>query len=145
MRLPMGLLTLSMALGLASAVTVPSGAKLCVSQGEGSCQFAAYELQPTDTCEDLQKNAAFIYNHKCELIGYKENFVDKEAIDSQLPYTVDILRTYGGPFDCSVQYKIGYSDGTYGYGNPSGGVWGSCTESGYQCNYYRVAFSCPGF
>ncbi|PWY87759.1 hypothetical protein BO70DRAFT_369715 [Aspergillus heteromorphus CBS 117.55] len=143
MRLTSGLVSLAMTLGLASA-SIPSGAALCVGQGSGSCQFAAYQLQPTDTCEDLQYNAAYIYDHACNIIGHVENFVDGQAIDSQLPYTVDILKTTGGP-SCSIKYKIAYSDGTYGYGDPAGGVWGKCTESGYACNWYRVAFPCPGF
>ncbi|GAQ44607.1 hypothetical protein AtubIFM56815_004719 [Aspergillus tubingensis] len=135
---------LSLVPTLTLADSVPSGAKLCVGQGAGSCQFAAYQLQPTDTCEDLQKNAAYIYDHECNLIGHTENFAEGDAIDSQLPYTVDIKNIVGGP-SCAIKYEIAYSDGLYGYGMPSGGVWGSCSESGHQCNWYRVAFDCPGF
>ena len=131
-------------LALAHAQTVPSGAELCLGQGEGSCQFGAYQLQPTDTCEDLQLNTAFIYDHACNLLGSAVNFTTGSAIDSALPYTVDILNIVGGP-SCDIKYEIAYSDGTYGYGDPSGGVWESCSVDGHQCNWYRVAFDCPGF
>ncbi|KAI9034800.1 uncharacterized protein KD926_005465 [Aspergillus affinis] len=143
MGLSKTLLSISLIVGLTTAA-VPSGASLCVGQGKGSCQFGAYQLQPTDTCEDLQKNAAFIYDHACNQIGHVENFAEGDSIDSQLPYTVDVLRITGGP-SCNIKYKIAYSAGDYGYGEPAGGVWGSCSEPGYACNYYRVAFPCPGF
>ncbi|OOF93286.1 hypothetical protein ASPCADRAFT_209268 [Aspergillus carbonarius ITEM 5010] len=138
------LTTLTLTLTPSHARDIPSGAELCVGQGAGSCQFAAYQLQES-SCEDLQYNAAYIYDHACNVIGHVENFADGDAIDSQLPYTVDVESITGGP-SCSIKYRIAYSDGVYGYGEPAGGVWGSCTESGYpKCNWYRVAFACPGF
>ncbi|KAJ5108791.1 hypothetical protein N7456_005466 [Penicillium angulare] len=142
---------LFMTLSLAAAnIDTPSGADMCESQGEGSCQFATFDI--TDNtggiCSTALTRQAVIYDHACNQIGWSSDFFNEgDSIDSQLPYTVSIINEDGGQTaDCRMKYTISYSDGTYGYGMPSNGAWNSCdAESGKACSWYRTAFPCPGF
>ncbi|KAJ5257010.1 hypothetical protein N7478_013114 [Penicillium angulare] len=147
-----GLAGLFMTFAVAAAdVYIPDGASLCVGQGEGSCQFGVYSyLNSKEYCSATGKRQAIIFDHACNQIGHSDdNFALGASIDSQLPYTVDVIHVTGAQDSgCNEEYTITYSDGEYGYGEPSGGVWGQCTsnDSDYpECNYYRVAFACPGF
>lgn len=67
----------------------PPLSDLCMSQGEGSCQFAmAVELaalEPTQQC------FACVFDHACNEIGHSADACAGTAIDSQLPYTIDVL------------------------------------------------------
>lgn len=115
----------------------PPLSDLCIPQGEGSCQFAmAVELaalEPTQQC------FAWVFDHACNEIGHSADACAGTAIDSQLPYTIDVLNA-----ELSLAPTFTYSDGEYGYGYTSP-VWGDCSVGLTACTWSRSAFSCPGF
>lgn len=121
----------------AALVALPGAlaAAECVGQGVGSCQFVM------ESWTDIAGNGGFpvtIYNHACEEIGYVESVDVDEAIDSQLPWTVDVIER-------GLIYAVfKYGAGTYGYGYSSY-VTGSCSEGLVGCDWFRSAFPCPGF
>lgn len=60
----------------------------CVSQGQGSCNANVYwdhivTSQGTGTIE--------LFDYKCNRIGRADQTVEGDAVDSQLPYTFDML------------------------------------------------------
>lgn len=115
----------------------PPLSDLCMSQGEGSCQFAMAIEQAS--MEPVLQCFAWVFDHACNEIGHSGSACAGALIDSQLPYTIDVLDTEPGK-----AAAFAYSDGEYGYGYTSP-VWGDCSVGLAACTWSRSAFPCPGF
>ncbi|KAK9323793.1 hypothetical protein V1517DRAFT_319385 [Lipomyces orientalis] len=110
----------------------------CIGQGEGSCQFTAIQTEApeTDAVTDVT-----LYDHACNVIGFDESASTGDVIDSQLPYTVDLV--YLG-FSQNFGAVFNYAAGQYGLGVSSYVSW-DCSQGLVGCSGFRSAFPCPGF
>lgn len=108
-------------------------AQVCVGQGAGSCQGVYL-------CDQTDNNCYFyIFNHACGIIGDAINPNVGDAIDSQLPYTVDIKKSYANTADDQVYCGWAYSNGEYGWGYTRYAT-GTDTFNGRPVVYMRSAF-----
>ncbi|KAK9243081.1 hypothetical protein V1506DRAFT_545562 [Lipomyces tetrasporus] len=113
----------------------------CIGQGPGSCQFTLVGFQnPNPT--GLWQYAAALYDHECNVIGYMPQVSVGTAIDSQLPYTVDITSINDPIWGYGAQFN--YAGGGYGQDLTGSFTW-DCTADNVGCNGFRAAFPCPGF
>ncbi|KAK9490969.1 hypothetical protein V1508DRAFT_423174 [Lipomyces doorenjongii] len=110
----------------------------CIGQGEGSCQFTAIQSEAPETDANT---VVTLYDHACNVIGTDNSASTGDVIDSQLPYTVDVL--YLG-FNPQFGAVFNYAAGQYGLGVTSYVNW-DCSQGLVGCSGFRSAFPCPGF
>lgn len=146
--LPLGKTTAVYSIALLSAVTsaqmtipdsgvAPAFSDLCITQGEGSCQFALAVEQAAE--QPVAQCFAWVFDHNCNQIGTSDSACAGGVVDSELPYTIDVLDAEAGK-----AAAFAYSDGLYGYGYTSP-VWGDCSVDLTGCTWSRQSFPCPGF
>ncbi|KAK9317848.1 hypothetical protein V1522DRAFT_409058 [Lipomyces starkeyi] len=107
----------------------------CIGQGAGSCQFTMI-IQLSGVVDP--SFAAALYDHECNVIGYMSDVYVGTAIDSQLPYTVDITTIQQVPYGATFNY----AGGSFGTGITTWTTW-TCSDGISQG--FRAAFPCPGF
>ncbi|KAH6607343.1 hypothetical protein Trco_003656 [Trichoderma cornu-damae] len=125
----------------ATLIALPSVmGQLCVGQGAGSCQFVMEGVIGPLT--DLVYYVK-LYDHACNLIGSADGIDVGTAVDSRLPYTVDI--TSRGGVGTTTYATMNYAGHSYGKGITSY-VQGDCSSNALiGCGFMRSAFPCPGF
>lgn len=110
-----------------------------MGQGLGYCQgvFVCFsEIAGDDTlCNFL------IYDSYCNKIAENDNPNVGDAIDSELPYTVDLIYLDDSYIQDQVAARWLYAGGEYGKG-ASGYFYGSCNSGLTACSYVRSSFPC---
>ncbi|KAK9349985.1 hypothetical protein V1505DRAFT_420507 [Lipomyces doorenjongii] len=107
----------------------------CIGQGAGSCQFTMI-MELSGVVDP--SFAVALYDHECNVIGFTENVYVGTAIDSQLPYTVDVTTITEEPYGATFNY----AGGSFGTGFTTWATW-TCSDGVSQG--FRAAFPCPGF
>jgi hypothetical protein len=114
-------------------------AQQCIGQGPGYCQGV---LQCTDELFGNDITCEFdIYDSYCNLIGSEEAPNVGDAIDSQLPYTVDLTELFPTIDKDVISAQWLYAGGAYGT-QISGYTQGSFTSGLVGGAYVRSSFPC---
>lgn len=81
--------------------------------------------------------AVDIYSHTFDRIGEATEVDPSQAIDSQLPYTVDVITRGSAGSDTDATFK--YAGGVYGRDKTSFAT-GDCSSGLDACSWMRSAF-----
>ncbi|KIM97170.1 hypothetical protein OIDMADRAFT_32200 [Oidiodendron maius Zn] len=113
--------------------------QLCVGQGLGYCQgvYACW----IETLGDGDDCAFTIYDSYCNNIGEKDGPNVGDAVDSQLPYTVDLVELRDSASTQLISAQFWYAGGEYGTGI-SGYDIGKFTSGLSAGAYMRSSFPC---
>lgn len=128
---------------IAAVITIwtsVSNAQLCVTQGPGSCQ-GVYECWTEPLADEIECEF-LIYDYNCKQIG---NAVDPDvgdAIDSQLPFTVDVTWRQKSIALDNVGMNWLYTGGKYGRGVTNCATGKTTVASIEDAAYSRCAFPC---
>jgi hypothetical protein len=113
--------------------------QMCVSQGEGSCQFV---LSYAWAAESDIEFGAILYDHACNKFATAEDVGIGTTMQGGLdhPVTVtDCCFNSDGSEPAATIEHLGER-----YGAPDYGVVESCAEGLTACAWVRYPFNCPG-